>query len=327
MTDQKTTAGAYGAQDDIVDYILGITFEIWEARGIELIDQYYDPETTVYALDGITHGAAEAITGTRNMLVTFPDRLLLGDDVITSGDCVRGYSSHRVLSPATNTGDSIFGSATGRHVRFMNMADCVVEDAVVTLEWLARDNFALVEQLGFDPLASARIVASRRTSELDEWFVSEAARVASVGIESDGAPFAADGIPEFARGVLGASWVTGDQALQEAAYAPYAVAHRSPVHTLSGRKSVINHYAALRSAFSVSGLSVDHTCVQKWGERGYRVAVRWAIGATHVGEYQSIAPTDKPVFVFGVTHWRIVEGRIVSEWTVFDTLAVMGQLV
>ena len=31
--------GAYGADDDIVDYILGIKFEIWEHRGLELIMQ------------------------------------------------------------------------------------------------------------------------------------------------------------------------------------------------------------------------------------------------------------------------------------------------
>ena len=29
--------GAYGANDDLVDYILGITFEIWEAGGVDLI--------------------------------------------------------------------------------------------------------------------------------------------------------------------------------------------------------------------------------------------------------------------------------------------------
>ena len=39
--------GAFGADDDLVDYILGITFEIWEERGIDLIDQYYGPETIV----------------------------------------------------------------------------------------------------------------------------------------------------------------------------------------------------------------------------------------------------------------------------------------
>ena len=139
--------GAYGANDDLVDYILGITFEIWEAGGVDLIEQYYSPKTIVYALDGITKGSAEMIVGTNAMLAAFPDRLLLADDVIGKGDAHKGYSSHRVLSPMTNTGESMFGPATGKQVRITNMADCVVDEGVITLEWLARDNLALVRQL------------------------------------------------------------------------------------------------------------------------------------------------------------------------------------
>ena len=53
--------GAYGANDKLVDYILGITFEIWEQRKVDLIHQYYDADIVVYALDGITRGALSLI--------------------------------------------------------------------------------------------------------------------------------------------------------------------------------------------------------------------------------------------------------------------------
>ena len=49
--------GAYGVGNDLVDYILGITYEIWEQRRVDLIDQYYSRETIVYCLDGIVHGS------------------------------------------------------------------------------------------------------------------------------------------------------------------------------------------------------------------------------------------------------------------------------
>jgi len=45
-----TNTGAYSAADDLVDYILGITFEIWEEGGVDLIDQYYSADTVVYVL-------------------------------------------------------------------------------------------------------------------------------------------------------------------------------------------------------------------------------------------------------------------------------------
>lgn len=49
MSAKSKTTGAFGAEDSLVDYILGITFEIWEERGIELIHQYYSEQTIVYA--------------------------------------------------------------------------------------------------------------------------------------------------------------------------------------------------------------------------------------------------------------------------------------
>ncbi len=158
-----TKQGAYGADDDLVDYILGITFEIWEEGGAELIHQYYGADIVVYGLDGITRGAAAMVDGTRAMLEAFPDRLLLADDVIWSGSREEGYySSHRIISPMTNKGATIFGPATDRHVRILTIADCVVEDGVITREWLLRDNHALVSQLGHDPIECARIVAGTK---------------------------------------------------------------------------------------------------------------------------------------------------------------------
>lgn len=315
--------GAYDAGDDLVDYILGITFEIWEAGGVGLIEQYYSPETVVYALDGITHGSGEMIAGTDAMLKAFPDRLLLADDVIGTGSAQKGYSSHRVLSPMTNTGPSMFGPATGKQVRILNMADCVVENGVISLEWLARDNLALVRQLGLNAIESASLVAAKQSDELSAWFHSEAQRLSEVG-QSDSSVEHANIDPQK---LLHALWISGDESIVDACYAEYAVLHRSPVEIISGRTKISAHHARLRSAFQCNGATVDHVCVQAAGASGHHVATRWAVAAKHVGTYLGIAATDKPVYIMGVTHRRIVAGRIVVEWTVFDSLGVMAQLL
>jgi predicted ester cyclase len=319
----SVSTGAYGADDDLVDYILGITFEIWEAGGVDLINQYYSPETVVYALDGITHGSEAMITGTNAMLGAFPDRLLLGDDVITKGDSHDGYSSHRVLSPMTNTGASMFGPATGRQVRIMNMADCVVEEGIITLEWLARDNLALVRQLGYDPRESAAIIADNRSDELSAWFQSESDRLATSGQATSSTEIA--GIDP--QSILHALWVSGDETTVESAYAEYAVMHRSPVYMASGRSAIKRHFGRLRRAFRCSAARVDHVCVQSAGKSADHVATRWAVSAEHIGDFLGIAATGKPVHIMGVTHRRIVAGRIAVEWTVFDNLGVMAQLL
>ena len=112
------------------------------------------------------------------MLEAFPDRLLLGDNVVWSRSRKSGfYSSHRITSPMTNRGPSAFGEATGRRVCITNVADCVVEDGVVTREWLMRDNLALVRQLGFEPAEAARL-AARVGPEDHDWMAREAQRVA-----------------------------------------------------------------------------------------------------------------------------------------------------
>ncbi len=319
----STNKGAYSADDSLVDYILGITFEIWEERRVELIGQYYGPQTIVYSLDGITHGADTMIDGTNAMLEAFPDRLLLGDDVIGRGDAHEGYSSHRVLSPMTNTGTSMFGPATGKQVRIMNMADCVVEEGVIVLEWLARDNLALVRQLGFDALKAAAIVAAGHTDELLSWFGEESAR-----LSAGASPQEFEEIAEVdSQSVLQANWMSGDEATLDSAYAPYAVMHRSPVETISGRESITSHYSRLRKAFKIAGASVDHVCSQLGAPNVHHVASRWAVCGDHQGDYLGISATGKPVYIMGVTHRRIVDGRIAVEWTVFDSLGVMAQLL
>jgi len=324
-----THPGAYSADDDLVDYILGITFEIWEEGKVDLIDQYYGPDTLVYSVDGITRGSKAMIDGTQAMLAAFPDRLLLGDDVIGKGDSHDGYSSHRVLSPMTNTGDSMWGPATGKSVRIMNMADCVVEEGVITLEWLARDNLALIKQLGFGISESARLIASKRTPELSAWFVEETERLSNSPKPVDDTVLCSAGADpqQFSQQVLNALWMTGDSTTIESAYAPYSIMHRSPIEIISGRPAIAEHYAGLRGALDCTAATVDHVAVQSAGVHAVHVAARWAVCGMHAGEYLGVAATGKPVYIMGVTHRRIVDGRIAVEWTVFDSLGVLSQLL
>ena len=162
-----TKRGRYGAGSELVDYILGITFEIWEERGVELIHQYYAPDCVVHGLDAVQQGAQAMVESTRTYLNPFLDRLLLADEVIWSNDLEHGfYSSHRIQSPMTNLGASAFGPATGKPVRVTAIADCVVKNGRITQEWLVRDGLALVRQLGFDALPAAWRIAESRVPDL-----------------------------------------------------------------------------------------------------------------------------------------------------------------
>ena len=330
--DADTPVGAYGPDSDIVDFILGITFEIWEQRGVELIHRYYAPNVEVYGMEGVIHGAQAMVDGTRQMLEAFPDRLLLGDNVVWSGNRESGfYSSHRITSPMTNRGPSAFGEATGRRVCITNVADCVVENGVVTREWLMRDNLALVRQLGFDPAEAARRLAARMGPDDRDWMAREAERVAqaeplTVVAQREGAASDSNGT-RLAAEFLATQWGSASEPTRWDCYAPYAVLHRSPVERYSGRDAIAGHYADLRRAFGDPWVSLDHVACQPFGSGGLDVAARWTAAGSHADTFAGTAATGEPLYILGVSHWRTAAGRIVAEWTVFDQLAVLGQIL
>ena len=318
--------GAYGADDHIVDYILGITFEIWERRGVELIHQYYATDCKIYGLDGITHGSAEMVEATWNTLKAFPDRLLLAENVIWSGNRDDGYyTSHRLLSIATNDGPTVYGPATGVRIRMTNIADCAIEGGVIVEEWLVRDNMTLAKQLGAEPVQAAREMALARTAEHQQWINDEIARVSNADLPAAGEAVSPRGDPEaFARRVLRSCWM-GNKALFDTMHAPYSVMHRSPMRHYSGRDDVFAYYESLRDIIGDAHFSIDHVASQPFSDAGVDIAVRWTVAGLHESEVMGVAATGKPLFILGVTHWRCIEDRITAEVTVFDDLAVLSQ--
>ena len=144
---------------------------------------------------------------------------------------------------------------------------------------------------------------------------------------TDPLPGAKTDIAAFSQGLTEALWLSGDARVLEAAYAPYAGLHRSPLEIVSGRPAIIDHFGGLRRAFTCDGASVDHVATQPAGNNVLSVATRWAVCGTHTGQFLGAEASGKPVYIMGVTHRRIVDGRIAVEWTVFDSLSVMSQLL
>jgi steroid delta-isomerase-like uncharacterized protein len=59
---------------------------------------------------------------------------------------------------------------------------------------------------------------------------------------------------------------------------------------------------------------------------GELVTVLWTADGTHTGTGNGLPATGRPVRARGVTIWRIADGRIREEWSVFDQARVMVQL-
>jgi predicted ester cyclase len=320
--------GTTGPWRDLPDYILGITHEIWESRQIDRIRDYYSPDCVLYTLGGIIRGAETVVRNTRETLEAFPDRLLLGDAVVWSREGPgKFYSSHRISSPMTHLGPGSLGPPTGRRVLVTTIADCLVEQGVITTEWLVRDNYGLVRQLGLEPLVLARRSAAQPPDpEHAGWLAAEIARVRAAGAGEGGeVEWSAAHAAEFARAVLLNAWTARSAALLERHYQPYAVRHHSrPVS--SGRAQIEAAALRARAVFADVALTVDHVCLRP-DDDSHQVAARWCLAARHVGEAWGVPATGRGFLILGVTHWKMVAGRIAAEWTIFDRMAVLAQLL
>ena len=139
------------------EYIIGITKEIWEDRGISTLHEYYAPDIIVRSPGSIVIGNEKVISATMSTLAEFPYRALYGEDVIWSGTPEEGMlSSHRIHSHVTHSRPGVYGAPTGKKLNYRVIADCHARNNQIDDEWLIRDQGAIVRQLGMSPKYYAR---------------------------------------------------------------------------------------------------------------------------------------------------------------------------
>ena len=126
---QPERSGMHGFDAEFIDlplYFRAIADRTWESRRIGDINRSYNDPCIVETPRGVSTGVNDAVVGTEATLKAFPDRRLLAEDIIISGDDHPGYlSSHRIVSPITNLGDGAFGPATGNKLHARTIADSV----------------------------------------------------------------------------------------------------------------------------------------------------------------------------------------------------------
>jgi len=56
------------------------------------------------------------------------------------------------------------------------------------------------------------------------------------------------------------------------------------------------------------------------------IAVRWSMAGTHTGNGLFGLASGAPLYILGASQWRVINGRIREEWTVFDDVAIHRQI-
>ncbi len=100
-----------------------------------------------------------------------------------------------------------------------------------------------------------------------------------------------------------------------------AVGHETLFLQGSGLEGFKQSVASLRAAFPDLYVTLEDVI-----SVGDKVVVRWMDRGTHQGEFLGMAPTGKRVKTTGITIFHMAGGRIVEQWTNWDTLNLMAQL-
>ena len=109
-------------------------------------------------------------------------------------------------------------------------------------------------------------------------------------------------------------------------YAPNVQFHGPKMREAYGVGAVMHQTMGLVGTIPDMAHQVHHVCSNPSEEGGDKVAVRWTMEGHHLG-YGSLGdPTGRRLFVMGMSHFHVKDGRIVDEWTVYDELALLAQI-
>lgn len=309
---------------DLPDYIIGITKEIWEDRGIATLHRYYAPDIVVRSPGSVVIGNEGVIAATMATLAEFPDRTLLGEDVIWSGAPEDGMlSSHRLLSTATHLGDGVYGKASGRKLVYRIIADCHAINNQINDEWLVRDQGAIVRQMGWDPHDYARDLIAR------EGGPDNCIRPLTPANDRDG-PYVGRGndnewgrkYADILTRIMGA-----DLALISAEYDRACLLEYPGGATGHSHGDADRFWVGLRASFPNAEFRIEHVIGRDDPLMPPRAAVRWSLHGKHDGWGTFGTPSNAEVYILGISHAEFGPWGLRREYTLFDETAIWKQIV
>ena len=312
---------------NLVDYIIGITYDIWETKGIGEIRGSYAEDVYMHLGPATYRGRDRVIDATLDTLQAFPDRVPHGEAVIWSrAKGNKWFSSHRLGSTATHRGaHAIFGNPTGKRIFFRSVADCTVANDRVDEEWLIRDDYHILDQLGLDPVDLARRSDRYRGSIEDRRRPRPENLIPRYPI-AQYAPGDYDGDPSVALVLALFQEVYHGNFFNrlDTYYAETALVESICQRRYGGIGQIRDYLVALFAAIPRAEVILDRiTC-----NRGAvdKVAVRWTIAGVHRHHGLFGPPSGRDVQVVGITHFELSQGKIRRQWDLFDHFDVLCQI-
>ena len=317
---------------DFPDYILKITYQIWENNDVEAIRDYYADTpnvslpTPTRSPSGVIYGAHPVIESTYASKKLFPDRTLLGEDVIWTGNDDEGYfSSHRILSTSTHSVDGMYGKASGKKLYYRTIADCACMNNQVYDEWLVRDQGAIVRQIGIDPKKFASNLIK------DEGGPEKASKPFDKNTPIKTiykSPILASGnCGELYANILTSIMNINLEKTINDSYDRAIQQFQPGGNTHHGRDEVTKFWKQLRNAFPNALFSVEHIAFTEEKYEPKKASVRWSMVGKHEGDGLFGKASNSKIYIMGINHVEFGERGIKNEWVLYDETMIWKQIL
>jgi steroid delta-isomerase-like uncharacterized protein len=261
----------------------------------------------VFATDFVNHDPANPdvrdlesykgwVAATRTAM---PDFHATMEDLIAEGDKV----AERWTATGTQEGEISGIPPTGRQVTFTGMTIYRVAEGKIVEMWWSMDSLSVLQQLGVIP----------PTREDYTW-----------GTPSQVTGAAGDPVANTAMVLYFVQkfWNEQNVAGLDNTHSPDFISH-NPV--IPGNPLPYNMYKQVGllhlAAFPDMRVTAENIMAE-----GDKVAVRWTVNGTHLGELMGVPPTGRSVTFTGMTIHRFAAGKIVENWWAYDALGMMQQI-
>jgi predicted ester cyclase len=309
---------------DFPDYILKITKQIWEGKDVDSIGEFYTDNIPVRSPFGITYGNKPVIEATYNTLKEFPNRQLLGEDVIWNGNDDKGYhSSHRILSKGTHLGDGFYGKPTGKDIYYRVIADCACKGNQVYDEWIVRDQGAMVRQIGYTPKEFAQIMIDKEggLEKAKKLFDRNDIKPSDYQPEKIKKDSVGQKYSEILSKVFKKGYDFNDYNRASSIYWPgNKLGH--------GREDISKFWNSLKDIFTDIKFTIEHVGYLDESDKNPRASIRWFLEGLHSNDSEDYGKkTNSKLFIMGINHVELNQDGIIREWVLFDEVAIWKQIL
>ena len=296
---------------------------------MEYIGDCYAPDSLVYDDYGLQTGSAKIIFDTHHTTGAFPDIILDAEEVIWAGDDkVAFHTSHLTRIIGTNSGPSRYGEPSGAGINVPVIANCVALENDIFLEHVLYNTSAMLRQLGIDLWEEAgRLAADPPAGWPRSQKVWDQLRRAASPTRPICESEPVDGFdPDaLARSVHHSIW-SDDGAAIEDHYDANLPFEGTTGRQFAGTDAYRAYVAELRTAFPDLVLQVDEVYWMGNDADGYLVSTRWSAEGTHDGDGLYREPTGAACQIWGITQWRVEDGKVRQEWQLFNEFDLMMQI-